>query len=212
MRSRADAGPATGAWHSVSVWGGDLYTSNPPPPDWAGSDPRSLGDAMALSPRQTRQMVATHEAGHTVVGLVVGLRIIEATVRRQGDREGHFSGHASSPVPWLDWAAALAGGERAVDAWLRRAGLWTPTRAWWAEVTACSDRTTVEDKAREVALFSVGYGTSTSSMWDYGEACHRADEVLAAHWSRVEALAAELDRAGVLDATTIARVTGLPNP
>ncbi|MGV9816625.1 hypothetical protein ACWDTQ_32520, partial [Streptomyces cellulosae] len=81
----------------------------------------------------------------------------------------------------LGWALGVVAGERAVDRWLREEGLWTPSRAAWAELAAKHDRDTI---LASPIYPTPGFGSGTA---DYGLLHQLADDALARVWEQVRA-------------------------
>jgi hypothetical protein len=152
---------------------------------------------------------AIHEAGHAVAALVVGIGVDSTELAPSNQGHMFHTVLTGTYARWSDYATMLAAGERAADRWLREIGAWTPERAWSIERGARSDRAkAVESAAKDGQEFSF-----LSHPWDgWTQVCSRADGRLGGHWPRVIALADALIADGSLDASSIATITGLPNP
>lgn len=144
--------------------------------------------------------IAIHEAGHAVAHLAGG-RAHLVSIRLSDDlTTGHPGAVDAISYDLHGRARVIAdcAGERAVDMWLHRTGLWTPTRAVAAEIGGCSDRA----GALEVP------GMTHALLRDMHDP---TDDLLAAHWGQVEAVAEAVLHAGYLTGDEAAAITGLPN-
>lgn len=180
---------STYRWHhNVSVDGKVYPLRNRLDPAYGSID---LSDhAFGLSPAEGRTQTAVHELGHALVWLHQGgvrVRKVRLGPHLHTVSHRHVSGcTAKAPVHdtsrMLDWALGVAAGERAVDRWLREEGLWTPSRAAWAELTAKHDRDLILGTA---ALDPrPAFGTAPGGG-DYADLHELADQALVQVWDRL---------------------------
>ena len=170
-----------------------------------------------------RQAVAVHEAGHAAVALQLGLHL--PPVSLTDPTELRVCGHLAEIEGALDnllldgatvaeMMTVLAAGERAEDRWLRETGLWTVTRAFFAERSAFADR----DVARvHLAVYGqdLCFGTSTAGApdaADWWRANGLAGAALDGIWDNVLVLAGRIAEAGALSGDAAAAVCGMANP
>ncbi|MCX5209794.1 hypothetical protein OG689_10910 [Kitasatospora sp. NBC_00240] len=157
-------------------------------------------DLYNLNDTQYRTSVAIHEAGHAIAHLAGGnAHLVHVSLADDLDVEVNgaveawsYDRHAPAAV------IADCAGERAVDMWLHIAGLWTDERAIAAEIAAHFDR------ALALAVPGMTHAL-LRGMHD------PTDDLLAAHWPSVEAVAEALITARHLTGDQVAHITGLPN-
>jgi hypothetical protein len=170
-----------------------------------------------------RQAVAVHEAGHAAVALQFGLHLPSVTLidpielRACGhlkEIEGALDNVLLDGATIGEMMTVLAAGERAEDRWLRETGLWTVTRAFFAERSAFADR----DVARvHLAGYGQGLRFGASSVGapdaaDWWRASGLADAALHGIWDKVLLLANRIAEAGALSGDDAAAVCGMANP
>ncbi|MGN7135485.1 hypothetical protein [Streptomyces pseudogriseolus] len=138
-----------------------------------------------FTPEQSAEMAAVHELGHALVWLDRGVHVRYVDLKKRVRLGNPVDGNAvCGPVAndrMLGWALGVAAGERAVDRWLREEGLWTPSRAAWAEVSAKHDRDAILASSIDPKPC---FG---SGMADYGDLHQLADDALVRVWERVRA-------------------------
>jgi hypothetical protein len=168
-------------------------------PEHGDIDPITLG----LSQEDSRAICAVHELGHAVVWLAGGIHVASLHL------EDGFGGQAvcvsRSLTPTMSLVIGTVAGERAVDRWLRQTGLWTPSLAAMAEVTAAHDRASV---------FS--YDPQPRPGFGDGDVCYSvlhdlADEALDAQWDRILDVLPDFIRTGCMTGDELASRIGLPN-
>ncbi|MFF1444135.1 hypothetical protein [Streptomyces sp. NPDC058295] len=191
----------------ATTWHHDTRVLDQPYPT-RNHAPNAVGDdtdtRLNLDPTQLDYLRAIHEAGHAVTVLtgqahLHSAKIVtgEATTQEGGVTYAcHLAdGHA--------YAIFSAAGERAVDRWLREAGLWTPERAVAVEEGAHGDR------ASFLAINPhVGFGDRAV---DYLVVHDLADQALNTCWEAVLTVARALHRDQYLTGDAIAALAGLPN-
>ncbi|OKI16608.1 hypothetical protein [Streptomyces sp. CB03911] len=184
--------------HNVITLDGQPYpTRNNPPRPILGCGSRDLYN---LPDDQYRRVVAIHEAGHAIAHLAGGnAHLIHASI--SDDLDAEITGTVKAWSYDLHAPAAVitdCAGERAVDKWLHLSGLWTDERAIAAEIGARSDRALALNVPGMTQALLRGMHTPT-------------DDLLAAHWPSVEAVAEALISARHLTGDQVARITGLSN-
>lgn len=191
------------------------YTRNPPPerPHGAEESGVDVFEITGYTPAEQFRGTCVHEAAHAVLRMNVGHRVKSITVPPVGGRElrsvnGQTVVEGRARGPWLDFAIATAGGERAEDRWLREVGLWNVERAWVVERQARGDRADAVEMVRaglDEELTFYGYHEVDT---DYAWICDRADEALNMLWPRVIALGRYLAEHHLVDGATAARIAG----
>lgn len=185
-------------------------------------------DVLELPLRGVRMFQAVHEAGHAVVAAALDLIAAGAptvrlhTVRLYPPMPGLLNvGHAyvswQAGTDWFNLAAWSASGERAADRWLRDEGLWTPLRAWVAEVSAAADRRNIDtydprfqlawSHDQHQALVQQGV-----TAVDYADIQADADMVLTDLWPVVTTVARLLASHGSLTGDQVRALTARLNP
>ncbi|MEV6696209.1 hypothetical protein AB0M68_03475 [Streptomyces sp. NPDC051453] len=163
-------------------------------------NPQTLG----LSEADSRAIAAAHELGHAVVWMAGGFHVVTLGV---GDA---FGGHAevasAGRKATTTLFTGLAAGERAVDRWLRETGLWTPSLAAMAELTAAHDRAAVFEMEPHPRP-SFGDGPV-----DYSVLHDIADEALDRVWAQVMTALPTLIQAGRMTGDQLASHIAIPNP
>jgi hypothetical protein len=130
------------------------------------------------------QVAAIHEAGHAVLGVLAGHRLLSVHIRP--DRSDGAAGHAGGAVNWklapisvLDHLSMTAAGEHAVLRWLRNHHMDTPTNIIDARFGGLHDLI-------QAATLTVEHGRRLRTGHDH------ADRLLREHWDQVERVAALL--------------------
>ncbi|MEU9754338.1 hypothetical protein AB0D90_14530 [Streptomyces althioticus] len=186
MSAPASAPPyaSTYNWHHDVRVNGAIYPLRNRLDDAYNGQP--LSDRLfGFTPEQSAAKAAVHELGHALVWLDGGLRVTQVALKRRLDGNDPFYGVVGSGPIWegrtTAWAVGAVAGERAVDRWLREEGLWTPSRAAWAELSAQHDRVKVLDLPLDP---KPGFG---SLLADYGDLHQLADNALTRVWDRLRA-------------------------
>ncbi|MFF8786859.1 hypothetical protein [Streptomyces sp. NPDC015125] len=143
----------------------------------ARSAPVLNDHVLGLSEQESRSSCAAHELGHAVLWLTRGVHVVGLGIGV--GRGGRAECGPPAPQQRLDWAIAVAAGERAQDRWLRETGLWTEDRAAFAELGATSDRAQIfaADPTPRPAFGDGGP--------DYAELHTLADHALDEHWDAI---------------------------
>jgi hypothetical protein len=166
--------------------------------------------AFGFTPEQSRVQTAVHELGHALVWLHHGVHVKRVSLRQE-IRAGHAvdGGAETGPVQdnslMLGWALGLVAGERAVDRWLLAEGLWTPSRAAWAELSAKHDRDQVLTSTIDPRP---AFGTGGA---DYADLHELADQALAKVWERLLKAVPVLLLRKAISGAELARLSGLTN-
>ncbi|MFJ9855255.1 hypothetical protein [Streptomyces sp. NPDC101150] len=191
--------------------GRELYTRHREPDFWCCHH-----HTPALDRATYRRAICVHEAGHTVVALVSGMRVQSVSVAEsEGDigcgLRAEFEG-TTTPGPYeLSRSSVIkiwGAGERAEQRWLRENGLWTEVRGWAAELGALGDRQQAI-RELEVSLATTDEGTVLMSYAELGD---QVEQVLDRNWASVLTVAEALDVAGELTGNEAAALAGVPNP
>ncbi|MEU9185937.1 hypothetical protein AB0D14_15560 [Streptomyces sp. NPDC048484] len=175
--------------------------------------PRPVVAMPGLTYEQTRLGVAFHEAGHAVLSLAYGMRVITSEVIAWTDDTGRVTvtgntaWQAQNTPPW-HFAAQAAAGEIAHVTYLMVSGLWTPERA--AAGAAVHDR----EHAIEV-LAQAGYRLGRRHVPEGGKSWGMVRGMArrkAGHlWGEIRTVAHAMDARTVLTGDEIAALTGLVN-
>ncbi|MFC8454209.1 hypothetical protein [Kitasatospora sp. NPDC057223] len=191
--------------HDLNVDGVPYPLRHPLPARFADGDV-AAGDLMELTEEQVLTATAVHELGHAVLWLAGGLRVARISIRPAGRASGHAE---MLPTGGGDEARlraiGTAGGERAEDRWLRKAGLWTPDRAAVVELGACSDRARLLESVSPRPQFGTG-GPDFALLHDM------ADDALDQVWERLTTALPVLLHRQVMSGAQLAACTGLPLP
>ncbi|MFC8065496.1 hypothetical protein [Streptomyces sp. NPDC057293] len=168
-----------------------------------GLDPRTPA-CLAVTEAQLNYVRAIHEAGHAVA-VLLGRGHLHSAEIVIGDVDAETGGvvQACNMADGHGYAIYSAAGERAVDRWLREAGLWTPEGAIANEVAAWSDRAQFLEINPHV-----GFGDREV---DYRVVHDLADQALDQHWTAVGRVADRLVSVGHLGADEIVAIAGIPN-
>lgn len=169
---------------------------------------------MPLSYEQTRLGIAFHEAGHAVLALAYGMRVITSEVIAWEPEPGQFAvtgrtrNEAAGTPPWR-YAAQLAAGEIAHVTYLMTYKLWTPERA--AACQSDHDR----DNAIDV-LAQFGYTLRAHTVPEDGKSWGMvrgmARRKVTHLWREIRTVALAMDEHTVLSGDDIAALTGMVNP
>lgn len=181
------------------------YTRNPPVYDGKTTD-----EVAAYTPEERVLDAAVHEAGHAVLYMAAGHRVGGITVHEFGDysHDGQAEvEYVPASGPWLPFALKDAGGERAVDRWLRETGLWTPGRAWVAERLAWRDRSQVHVIMRTCHNRELTFGQHWDRT-DYTWITDRTDEALDKVWDQALTLADHVAKHRKITGEEAARIAG----
>jgi len=168
----------------------------------------------AFTSAEDRAVTSVHEAAHVVLYLAAGygveyIEIHPADSLRPGDPKATTMVRGGSG-PWLEYALAMAAGERAADRWVREAGLWSPLRGWALERLAAGDRVRVAEAVRAGLGREATFLGRRDDPADYAWICDRADEALDEHyWPKVVALGRHLVSHHRVSGAEAARVAGL---
>lgn len=181
------------------------------PPGWCCAN-----HVLALAPQPDLAGTSVHEAGHLVVDLLVGIRVIEVTLTPDkaqlpcglvtGVSGVTQIGRVAVQLP--SYLTMLAAGEQAHQRWLREAGLWTPERQWALERGARDDTAKAVAALREhhPGFDDMGY---RQLYWQYRS---DAEALLETHWERVHRVAEALADRRHLTGDEASELAGLPNP
>ncbi|MFF8431069.1 hypothetical protein ACF07Y_39230 [Streptomyces sp. NPDC016566] len=169
-----------------------------------------------LDPEAYRMAVAVHEAGHLVLDLRVGIHVNSVEITPEDINNGCGAQRVVHGVTEIgivavrrsQYVTMLAAGEQADLRWLREQGLWTPDRAWAAEMAALDDR----EKAIPVVKDLVPTDHRLEAIATYWGFSDAAAAELDGCWQQVIAVATSLDSAGRLSGDEAAAIAGLANP
>ncbi|MEW9511802.1 hypothetical protein [Streptomyces bacillaris] len=158
--------------------------------------------------------IAFHEAGHAVLAMAYGMRVITSEVMAWEPEPGGWAlcgntaSEARSAPPWR-FAAMAAAGEIAQVGYLMSYGLWTPERAF--ACTADHDR----EQAIDV-LAGFGYRLGRDHVpvggKSWGQVRGMARRRVGHLWREIRTVAHAMNEATVLSGDEIAAITGLANP
>lgn len=151
-------------------------------------------------PGVNRSRMAHHEAGHAVVALVVGLRLIEVQI---GERDG-YSEHEPKDDAELFAQRGEIEARRALVV-MQLAG-WCAQHAWDSRCGAFG----CEGDAEKVAFNLKPLGELTN-RWQFDELKAESERLVAAHWGAISRLAGELLVLGTLSGNQAAEIAGIKN-
>lgn len=177
-------------WHYEVNTG--IHTRHPMP-----AGPYDPFGVLNLTGSQLRRETATHEAGHAMTLLDIGIPFGEIVIADDPADDSAVHGiqiPEAGPTPPAV-AVSLAAGERAADRWLREHGLWTPDRAWAVEIIAHGDRAQLDTRFP---------GHDLAALHD------KADRALDRLWPGVLRLGEALDRHGRLDYAQAVEYAAIP--
>ncbi|MFC5148921.1 hypothetical protein [Streptomyces aureoversilis] len=193
-------------WFEGSVNGLEVHTqySNPFPSEILDPDTAAGG----LSPGQLHARDAHHEAGHAVVGIVLGLPVTRATLHVRSDLApappGTYveTGHvALGPfvAPLEDLVTFHMAGVRAAHRWLDEQRLLTPATAFLNDVIGgLGDQASLRAvKTERPVQFTWGTGRPDTlrDSWDHvdvAEVYSRADALIKLYWPQITSVAHHL--------------------
>ncbi|MFF8618281.1 hypothetical protein [Streptomyces sp. NPDC015350] len=195
-----------GMWFEGSVNGLEVHTqySNPFPRESLDPDTAAGG----LSPGQLHARDAHHEAGHAVVGMVLGLPVTRATLHARSDltpappgtyvETGHVAlGPFVAPLEHI--LTFHMSGVRATHRWLDERGLLTPATAFLNDVIGgLGDQANLRAvEAERPVQFTWGTGRPETlhESWDHvdvAEIYSRADALIGLYWPQVTSVAYHL--------------------
>ncbi|MGW1027805.1 hypothetical protein ACWD4J_29640 [Streptomyces sp. NPDC002577] len=175
--------------------------------------PRARFD-MPLTYEAARLGLAFHEAGHAVLAMAYGMRVLTSEVIAWSREEGGFSVtgntafQAEDICPWR-FAAQAAAGEIAHAQYLMAYGLWTPERAY-----ACTS-----DHDREQAIdildgfgYRLGRDCIPEGGKSWGMVRGMARRKIGYLWREIRTVAHAMDERTRLTGDEIAALTGMVNP
>ncbi|MGW2043747.1 hypothetical protein ACWCPF_00995 [Streptomyces sp. NPDC001858] len=175
--------------------------------------PRPFVD-IALSYEQARLGIAFHEAGHAVLSMAYGMRVISSEVivwQWEPGRmrlTGNTAWQAQGTSPW-HFAAQAAAGEIAHVTYLMVAGLWTPARA--AACASDHDRDHAVDVLAQFG-YRLGADHAPEGGKSWGMVRGIARRKVAHLWREIRTVAHAMNEHTVLSGDDIAALTGLVNP
>ncbi|MCX5215711.1 hypothetical protein OG689_41890 [Kitasatospora sp. NBC_00240] len=204
-------------WQQVQLNGLEAFTQYPSPFRGGMLDTATMTGG--LDPEHLRLRNAHHEAGHAVIGMILGLpvtaAVLDASPAPTSTPAGTYgeSGHVSvGPFDATELDTVLAfyvAGVRAAHRWLFENGLLTPVTAFLNDVVAgVGDQVQLRAvQAERPILFTYGTGRpeDVPDGWDHVEVASiytRVDKLVDRHWPQVAAVALHLvshSRAGVDD-------------
>ncbi|GAB2989168.1 hypothetical protein GCM10023080_063690 [Streptomyces pseudoechinosporeus] len=175
--------------------------------------PRPVFD-MPLSYEQARLGMAFHEAGHAVLSMAYGMRVITSEViawQVGPDRmrlTGNTAWQALHTSPW-HFAAQAAAGEITQVNYLMAYGLWTPERA-----AACDSAHDREHAIDILAQFGYRLGRDRAPQGgkSWGMVQGMARRKVGYLWREIRTVAHAMDERTVLTGDEIADLIGTVNP
>ncbi|MGW1557581.1 hypothetical protein ACWCQ1_13860 [Streptomyces sp. NPDC002144] len=177
--------------------------------------PRGSSD-MPLSYEAIRLGLAFHEAGHAVLALAYGMRVLTSEVIAWTENDGRprVTGLTTTDVlvdgvhPWR-FAAQCAAGTIAQVQYLLTHGLWTPRTA--LECAAVHDREQAIDVLAEWG-YRLGRDQAPADGKSWAMVRGMARRKVTHLWPQIRTVAHALNDRTVLSGDDIATLTGLPNP
>jgi hypothetical protein len=132
---------------------------------------------LGLTQDQAHASTTIHELAHTTLWIAAGIHVRHISIHASptGEPGGHVECGTVPAHRRLDWAIAIAAGERAQDRWLHENGLWTSDLAADAEIGARHDRKLILDAEPDPMP---GFGTGGP---DYADFHTMADHALDQH-------------------------------
>ncbi|MFJ8363064.1 hypothetical protein [Streptomyces sp. NPDC093984] len=169
---------------------------------------------MPLTYEAARLSMAFHEAGHAVLGMAYGMRVITSEVIAWEPEQGGWAltgntAHESSGTPPWQFAAMAAAGEIAQVNYLMSYGLWTPQRAY-----ACTAAHDCEQAIDLLAQFGYRLGRDhvPEGGKSWGMVRGMARRKVGYLWREIRTVAHAMNEHSVLTGDEIAGLTGLVNP
>ncbi|KJY36240.1 hypothetical protein [Streptomyces katrae] len=167
-----------------------------------------------LTHEQARLGLAFHEAGHAVLSMAYGMRVIHSQVIAWQTADGTMAvtgntRHVAAGVsPWR-YAAQCAAGELAHVRYLKQDGLWTPELE--AGCVALHDRELAIDVLAQFGYhLGRGHTPRGGKSWPTIQAV--ANRTVALLWPHITTVAHAMDQRTKLTGGEIADLTGLTNP
>ncbi|MFE0130839.1 hypothetical protein ACFWY6_04515 [Streptomyces sp. NPDC059037] len=170
--------------------------------------------AMPLTYEQARLGMAFHEAGHAVLALAYGMRVVTSEVIAWTPEEGGWcvtgsTAYETRSVHAWRFAAQAAAGSIAQVNYLMAYGLWTPERA--AGCAALHDREQAIDILAQHG-FAIGRGHVPTGGKSWAMVQGMARRKISHLWREISTVAHAMDAHTVLSGDEIAELTGLANP
>ncbi|MFE0775604.1 hypothetical protein [Streptomyces sp. NPDC058861] len=200
-------------WFEGSVNGFEIHTQYPNPFTDEILDPDTATGG--LSPELLHTRDAHHEAGHAVVGMVLGLPVTSATLHTRSDLEPALPGTyvETGRVALGPFTADLThilmfhmSGVRAAHQWLSEQGLLTPATAFLNDVIGgVGDQANLRAvKTERPVRFTWGTGRPETlpESWDHvdvAEVYSRADTLIRLYWPQITTVAHHLLDQGQAD-------------
>nr|WP_202121976.1 hypothetical protein [Streptomyces sp. BA2] len=169
---------------------------------------------MSLAYEQARLGMAFHEAGHAVLSLAYGMRVVTSEVIAWTPEEGGWcltggTAFETHNVHAWRFAAQAAAGTIAQVNYLMTNGLWTPERA--LACAALHDREQAIDILAQHG-FRIGRGHVPAGGKSWAMVQGMARRKVGHLWGEIRTVAHAMDENTVLTGDEIADLTGLPNP
>ncbi|MFE8940977.1 hypothetical protein ACFYNX_26270 [Streptomyces sp. NPDC007872] len=193
-------------WFEGSVNGFEIHTQYPNPFTDEILDPDTATGG--LSPELLHTRDAHHEAGHAVVGMVLGLPVTSATLHTRSDLAPALPGTyvETGRVALGPFTADLThismfyvSGVRAAHQWLSEQGLLTPATAFLNDVIGgVGDQANLRAvKTERPVRFTWGTGRPETlpESWDHvdvAEIYSRADTLIRLYWPQITTVAHHL--------------------
>jgi hypothetical protein len=169
---------------------------------------------MPLPYEAARLGIAFHEAGHAVLAMAYGMRVITSEVMAWEPEPGRWAvtgntaHEARNTSPW-QFAAMSAAGEVAQVGYLMAYGLWTPERAY--ACTADHDREQAIDVLAEHGYcLAADHVPAGGKSW--GMVRGMARRKVGHLWHEIRTVAHAMNERTVLTGDEIADLTGMANP
>ncbi|MFH8937036.1 hypothetical protein [Streptomyces griseosporeus] len=169
---------------------------------------------MPLPYEAVRLGIAFHEAGHAVLAMAYGMRVITSEVMAWEPEPGRWAvtgntAHEAYNTPPWQFAAMAAAGEIAEVGYLMAYGLWTPERAY--ACTADHDREQAIDVlARFGFCLARDHVPVGGKSW--GMVRGMARRKVGHLWHEIHTVAHAMSERAVLTGDEIADLTGMTNP
>ncbi|MZG13426.1 hypothetical protein GTY44_07945 [Streptomyces sp. SID5914] len=169
---------------------------------------------MPLPYEAARLGIAFHEAGHAVLAMAYGMRVITSEVMAWEPEPGGWAlsgntAHEAWNTPPWHFAAMAAAGEVAQVGYLMAYGLWTPERAY--ACTADHDREQAIDTLAEFGYcLARDHVPADGKSW--GMVRGMARRKVGHLWHEIRTVAHAMDARTVLTGDEIADLTGMVNP
>lgn len=169
---------------------------------------------MPLPYKAARLGIAFHEAGHAVLAMAYGMRVLTSEVMAWEPEPGSWAvtgktAHEAQGTPPWRFAAMAAAGEVAQVGYLMAYGLWTPERAY--ACTADHDREQAIDVLAEHG-YCLARGHVPAGGKSWGMVRGMARRKVGYLWHEIRTVAHAMDAHTVLTGDEIADLTGMTNP